>query len=324
MTKRQTLRVLLVEDDDNDAELMKRQIEHSNGFVLHTKRVETEVQVRRALNDESWDAVICDFNLPKLDALKVLDIMENLGLDLPFILVSGKISQEAADDIFDRGGVHEYVDKKNIGRLGAVFHREMATRAAYDQLLRAWADALEIRDHETAGHSERVTSLTLALARELNTSETELLHMRRGALLHDIGKMGIPDSVLLKPGKLTDAEYSTMQRHPKIAYDMLTPLRHLRKSLDIPYCHHERWDGMGYPRQLQAYEIPVSARIFSVCDVYDAFTSDRPYHDKLPQSAALDYITDQSGKHFDPIVVEAFLRMIKFYNIEGDFHDAQQ
>ena len=314
----------MVEDNPDDAALMKYQIEQANGFNLYTEVVETETQVRASLNDRSWDAVICDFNLPTLDALKVLDILENYSLDLPFILVSGKISQEAAENIFERGGVHEYVEKKNIGRLGAVFHREMATRAAYDQLLRAWAAALELRDRETAGHSQRVTSLTMALARELKTSETEMLHIRRGSLLHDIGKMGLHDSILLKPGELTKEEILDMQRHPQLAYDMLIPMRHLRKSLDIPYCHHERWDGTGYPRHLKAFEIPVAARIFSVCDVYDALTSDRPYHQKASKEEALTYIAAQSGKQFDPLVVEAFLVMIKFYDEERDFHDAQQ
>src|SRR5688572_25756845 len=177
---RQTLRVLLVEDSEDDAELIKRQIERVNGFDLFIERVETEAQVRIALHTKSWDVVICDFNMPRLDALKVLDILEHFNLDLPFILVSGKLSEEQADEILGNKGVHEYVSKDRLSRLGAVFHREIATRAAYDQTLTAWARALEFRDRETAGHSERVTSMTVDLARSMKVSETEIVHIRRG------------------------------------------------------------------------------------------------------------------------------------------------
>lgn len=321
---RQTLRVLMVEDNEDDAMLMKRQIERADGYNLFMLRVDTKKGVYKAIREYSWDAVVCDYSLPKLNALEVLDILESEGLDLPFILVSGVITPGLAAETFKRGGVHEFVEKQNIGRLGAVFHREMKTRAAYDQLLNAWANTLEIRDLETAGHSKRVVSLTIALAREMNVKETELLHYRRGALLHDIGKMGIPDKILLKPGKLDPEEFDIIKKHTQIAYQMLLPMRHLRKSLDIPYCHHERWDGTGYPRGLKEDDIPLSARIFAVCDVYDAMLSNRPYHDSLGQKEALRYIAEQSGKHFDPQVVEAFLRMIKFYDERNDFIDAQQ
>lgn len=308
---RQTLRVLLVEDDEADALLIQRQIERANGFDLTLERVETELQVRQALHTKSWDVVVCDFNLPKLDALKVLQILDEFGLDLPFILVSGKISEEQADEILGNRSVHEYVSKNRLSRLAAVFHREINTRAAYDQTLIAWARALEFRDRETAGHSERVTEMTVALARQMKISETEIVHIRRGALLHDIGKMGVSDNVLLKPDKLTEEEYERMKKHPTIAYNMLLPILHLRKSLDIPYCHHERWDGTGYPRGLKGKEIPIAARIFTVIDVFDAMTTDRPYRIKLSKEFVLDYIQKQSGIIFDPDVVSAFMEMMK-------------
>lgn len=311
MPGRQTLRVLLVEDSETDGELIRRQVERSNGFDLFMEQVETEAQVRVALHTKSWDIVICDFNLPRLDALKVLEILDQFGLDLPFILVSGKLSEDQADEILGNKGVHEYVSKDRLSRLGAVFHREIATRAAYDQTLTAWARALEFRDRETAGHSERVTEMTVQLARSMMVSETEIVHIRRGALLHDIGKMGVSDSVLLKPDKLTDEELERMKKHPQIAYNMLLPIMFLRKSLDIPYCHHEKWDGTGYPRGLKGMEIPLAARIFTIVDVYDAMTSDRPYRIKLSKEFVLDYISKQSGKYFDPDVVTAFLEMIK-------------
>ncbi len=143
----------------------------------------------------------------------------------------------------------------------------------------------------------------------MSMNESELVLVRRGALLHDIGKMGVPDSILLKPGKLTLEEWQVMYQHPKLAYDMLAPINFLRPALDIPYCHHEKWDGTGYPRGLKGKGIPASARIFAVVDVYDALTSDRPYRKAWTKEKALEYIRDQSGKHFDPEVVETFLKL---------------
>src|SRR5581483_9371106 len=133
--------------------------------------------------------------------------------------------------------------------------------------------------------------------------------VRRGALLHDIGKMGVPDNILLKPGKLTDEEWEIMRRHPQYAFDLLTPISYLRRSLDIPFCHHEKWDGTGYPRGLKGEEIPLVARIFAVVDVWDAVTSDRPYRPAWTKDQALKHIQEQSGSHFDPRVVRTFLDM---------------
>lgn len=180
---------------------------------------------------------------------------------------------------------------------------------SYDATLNGWISALDLRDHETEGHSWRVTELSVQLARHMNMSEQEIVHLRRGALLHDIGKMGIPDSVLLKPGPLTEPEWDVMRRHPKYAYDWLSSIEFLRPALDIPYCHHEKWDGSGYPRGLKGEEIPLAARIFAVVDVWDALRSDRPYRPALPESSTRRYIMSHSGKHFDPAVVEAFLSM---------------
>jgi response regulator RpfG family c-di-GMP phosphodiesterase len=311
MDSRQLLRVLLVEDSIEDAELMTREIERSDHFDVYTERVETEAEVREALHDKSWDTVICDFSLPKLDALKVLSIIESLTLDIPFILVSGAITDKQADEMLGHKGVHEYVAKDKLARLGAVFHREINSLAAYDSTLVAWARALELRDRETAGHSERVSSMTVRLAREMDVSETEIIHIRRGALLHDIGKMGISDNVLLKPEGLTPEEMEIMRAHPLHAYNLLLPIQFLRKSLDIPYCHHERWDGTGYPRGLRGQQIPLHARMFAVVDVYDAMTSDRPYRNPFPARFALKYIGEQSGIAFDPVVVTAFVRMMR-------------
>lgn len=185
---------------------------------------------------------------------------------------------------------------------------------AYETTLEGWARTLELRDRETEGHSQRVMDLTLRLARKMGIGDDELLHIQRGAVLHDIGKMGVPDSILLKEGPLTDEEWETMRRHPVYAYEMLMTIPFLRKAIDIPYCHHERWDGTGYPRGLKGEAIPLSARIFAIVDVWDALRSDRPYRNAWPRDKTLTYIQEQSGKHFDPMIVEAFMDIMRVSN----------
>jgi PAS domain S-box-containing protein len=180
---------------------------------------------------------------------------------------------------------------------------------AYDRTLEGWSRALDLRDKETEGHSERVTALTLHLARALHVPEEDFIHMRRGALLHDIGKMAIPDRILQKPGPLTDEEMAIMRRHPEYARGLLAPIDYLRPALDIPYCHHEKWDGSGYPRGLRGEQIPLAARIFAVADVWDALRSDRPYRESWAADEAREYIRKQAGSHFDPRVVEIFERL---------------
>jgi response regulator RpfG family c-di-GMP phosphodiesterase len=182
---------------------------------------------------------------------------------------------------------------------------------AYDSTIEGWSRALDLRDKETEGHTMRVTEMTLQLARAAGVSEPELVHVRRGALLHDIGKMGIPDNILLKPGPLTDEEWEVMYRHPIYAHDLLSPISYLRPAIDIPYCHHEKWDGSGYPRGLKGDQIPLSARLFTVVDVWDALRSDRPYRPAWPEQKVLDHIRSESGKHFDPQAVAAFTEMIR-------------
>ncbi|AEV16610.1 HD-hydrolase domain protein [Thermus sp. CCB_US3_UF1] len=182
--------------------------------------------------------------------------------------------------------------------------------AAYDLTLWGWAKAVELRDQETAGHTERVTELTLRLARALGVPEEDLDDLRRGAILHDVGKIGIPDAILRKPGPLTEEEWALMKKHPVYAYEWLSGIPFLKKALEIPYGHHERWDGSGYPRGLKGWEIPLAARIFAVVDVYDALTSDRPYRQAWPKEKALAYLQEQAGKQFDPEVVQAFLRLM--------------
>jgi HD-GYP domain-containing protein (c-di-GMP phosphodiesterase class II) len=180
---------------------------------------------------------------------------------------------------------------------------------AYDSTIEGWSRALDYKDKETEGHSRRVTEMTLRIAREMGMNEEELVHVRRGALLHDIGKMGIPDSILLKLGPLTEEEWEIMRLHPVYSYDLLYPIAYLRPALDIPYCHHEKWDGTGYPRGLKGEQIPLTARIFAVVDVWDALRSDRPYRSARSEEQTIENIRALSGIQFDPKVVDIFFKL---------------
>jgi PAS domain S-box-containing protein/putative nucleotidyltransferase with HDIG domain len=180
---------------------------------------------------------------------------------------------------------------------------------AYDTTIEGWSRALDLRDRETEGHSRRVTTMTMALAEAMGLTGAELVQVRRGALLHDIGKMGIPDAILLKPGPLTEDEWVLMRKHPVYAYELLAPISYLRPALYIPYSHHEKWDGTGYPRGLVGEQIPLAARIFAVVDVWDALCSDRPYRKGWPARRVREHLAAGAGTHFDPEVVAAFLEM---------------
>jgi GAF domain-containing protein len=182
---------------------------------------------------------------------------------------------------------------------------------AYDTTLEGWARALELRDRETEGHTRRVTELTLRLARYMGVSDSEIVNIYRGVLLHDIGKMGVPDHILKKKGKLTPEEWVEMRQHPTYAYNLLAPIAFLRGVMDIPYCHHEHWDGSGYPRGLKAEQIPLAARIFSVIDIWDALLSDRPYRTAWPREKVKDHIKESAGSILDPRIVNIFLSMIE-------------
>jgi len=182
---------------------------------------------------------------------------------------------------------------------------------AYDSTLQGWSQALEKnKDEETEGHTQRVTNLTVEFARAYGISEDEIVHVRRGAILHDIGKMGIPDNILLKTGKLTKKEWKIMREHPGNAYSMLEGIEYLAPALDIPACHHEHWDGTGYPRGLKGEEIPLAARLFSIVDAWDALRSDRLYRGPMTVKATKKTIVAEKGKRYDPELVDFFSRFI--------------
>ena len=182
---------------------------------------------------------------------------------------------------------------------------------AYDSTIEGWSKALDLRDKETEVHTLRVTEMTMVLATAAGIPEDEIIHIKRGALLHDIGKMGVPDTILLKAGRLTDDEWEIMRQHPVYAHDMLYPIEYLRPALSIPYSHHERWDGTGYPLGLQGERIPLSARLFAIVDVWDALRSNRPYRQGWPEEKVLQYIRAEAGAHFDLQAVELFLQVVK-------------
>jgi putative nucleotidyltransferase with HDIG domain len=248
--------------------------------------------------------------------------------------MSGTIGERRAVQLM-KAGAHDYIDKTRPGRLLPVVRRELAEArerqarrsaeralrereqqavlelaAAYEATLEGWARALDLRDRETEGHSRRVTALALQLARRMGVSEEDCVHLRRGALLHDIGKMGIPDSILLKAAALDAEERQVMRRHPEYARELLGGIEFLRAALDIPYSHHEWWDGSGYPRGLRGEEIPLAARIFAVVDVWDALRSNRPYRRAWPAEDARHHLQVLAGSHLDPAVVRAFFEML--------------
>ncbi len=190
-------------------------------------------------------------------------------------------------------------------------HTNQNIQQAYESTIEGWSHALEIRDRETEGHTLRVTELTMRMSRLMNFSEDQLRHIHRGALLHDIGKLGIPDDILHKPGPLTEEESRVMHTHTQIAYNLLYPIDYLKPALNIPCYHHEKWNGTGYPHKLKGEAIPLEARIFAIIDVYDALSHDRPYRKAWPKQKVIEYILAESGKHFDPNVVEIFIKEIQ-------------
>ncbi|MCG2787251.1 MAG: PAS domain S-box protein [Anaerolineae bacterium] len=456
------LRVLVLEDRPADAELVLYELKRSGYEFVH-QRVDTQNAYCQAIQ-EPLDIILADFSLPQFNAMQALHILQEHNLDIPFIVVTGTISEEAAVETMKQGAA-DYLLKDRLSRLGQAVQRalhekqlrdekrisEAALRIseekfskafrispdaiailrlsdgeyieinqgfsdltgykpedvigknglsltlwadldenrgyfqnmreqgeinnmegvfkkqdgslwiglissrtievkselfiisiirditarkraelelqrahhdlaeAYEATIEGWSRVLDLRDKETEGHTQRVTEMTLRLARALGVSDEELVHIRRGALLHDIGKMAISDSILQKPGPLGEDEWKAMRLHPEYAHQMLYPIVYLRPALDIPYCHHEHWDGSGYPRGLKGEEIPLAARIFAIVDVWDALLSNRPYRKGSTEEAVLAYIQKHAGAYFDPRLVESF---IDLYN-RGVFNDTQ-
>lgn len=315
------LRILLIEDNTDDEELLRHALEHRSGYKPVIQRVDTEGATLRALEEATFDLVICDFLLPRFSAPRALEIVREKLFDIPFIILSGFEDEETALKML-KIGANDFIYKRNLSRLSFAIRRELMQAGArmkgrieiersYIMTVEAWGVALERRDVTTKNHTSRVTDLTLRLARLLRVSGSQFRSIHYGALLHDIGKMGIPDAILLKRDKLDPSEMAIMKMHPGIAFEMLSHIPFLRDSLDIPYSHHEKFDGTGYPRGLSGDRIPFSARLFSVCDVFDAVTNERPYRESWPKDQAIEHLHAEKGKSFDPAVVNKFIELIK-------------
>lgn len=198
---------------------------------------------------------------------------------------------------------------ENTETFDRLIDSNLELQMAYDSTIEGWSKALDLRDKETEGHTLRVTEVSVQFAQKLGISQADIINIRRGALLHDIGKIGVPDHVLLKPGPLTDEEWVIMKRHPETALELISGIKYLNKAIDIPYCHHEKWDGTGYPRGLHGNDIPIAARLFAIVDVWDALSSDRPYRTAWPSAKIYQHIIQGSGTHFDPDLVPVFLKL---------------
>jgi response regulator RpfG family c-di-GMP phosphodiesterase len=271
--------------------------------IVHIKDLKgasEQFMPRDFLADEEFVAYFAVPLIAKGEVKGVLEIFNRspLHVDMDWLDFLDSLSWQTALAV-DNALLFEKIQRSN-------FDLELA----YDATIEGWSKALDLRDRETEGHTQRVTEMTVKLAQAMGFPDLELVQIKRGALLHDIGKMGVPDNILLKPDKLTDEEWKIMKTHPQLAYDMLQPIAYLKGALDIPYCHHEKWDGSGYPRGLSKTQIPLQARMFAIVDVWDAVTSDRPYRKGWTTDQALKLIQEQRGKHFDPDVVDVFLHKI--------------
>jgi putative two-component system response regulator len=321
---------ILIVDDEPGGRFTLESILEEQGYQI--EMAENGLDALEKARQLLPDVILLDVMMPGMDGFEVCQRIRRdpILAEIPIIMLTALDDRKS----FLRGlesGADDYITKpydryelrarllgitrlnrykKLLDERANIEQAHAQLLAAYDATITGWSNALDLRDKETEGHSQRVTKMSEDLARMMGVSEMGLIHMRRGALLHDIGKLGVPDSILLKPEKLTHEEWAIMKKHPQYAYDMMYPIEYLRPSLDIPYCHHEKWDGTGYPRGLKGEEIPLAARIFAIVDVWDALTSDRPYRPAWDEDKALEYIHEQSGLHFDPQVVVLFNKLM--------------
>jgi putative two-component system response regulator len=325
-----TSTVLIVDDEYAGRETLQSVLEGEGYRLEMAENGWQAIEKAKALLP---DVILLDVMMPGMTGFEVCQRIRNdpQVAEIPIIILTALDDRESllnslkagADDFiskpFDRYELRaRLIGITRLNRYHKLVQERTKLQEAHSQLLRAyeatiegWSRAMDLRDRETEGHSQRVMDLTLRLAMAHGMNSEELVHVRRGALLHDMGKLSVPDSILHKPDKLTDEEWAIMRTHPQLAYNMLYPIEYLHPALDIPYSHHEKWDGSGYPRGLKGEQIPLAARLFAVVDVWDALTSDRPYRRAWTNENALAYIKEQSGKHFDPQIVDLFFRVNK-------------
>ncbi|MBZ5561524.1 MAG: response regulator [Acidobacteriia bacterium] len=328
--------ILIVDDEPAIGELLSRTLT-SEGFVCRTFVRGQEALA--ALGQQAFDAVVSDLRMPEISGLDLLNQIRRTHPHIAFLMATGvddirvgvQAMKDGADDYltkpFDSQTVvislSRALEKKALEREVETYRKRLEEMVdqrtkqlqaackrierTYDDTLEALAAALDLRDNETAGHSRRVMRYCLEMAQAMGCTDNQLTSIARGAYLHDIGKIGIPDAILLKPGKLAEDERVVMETHVRIGYELVCRIPFLASAAEIVLTHQERYDGTGYPQGLMADEIPVGARIFAVADTFDAMTSDRPYRQALSYPVARDEIMRESGKQFDPMVVGVFL-----------------
>lgn len=325
---------ILIVDDEFAGRQTLESVLDGEGYELHM--AENGMQALEQARQYLPDVILLDLMMPGMTGFEVCERIRNDPqlAEIPIIVLTALDDRQSMLDAL-KAGADDFITKPfdryelrarllGITRLNR-YHKLIEERAklkeanqqllaAYEATIEGWSRALDLRDQETEGHSQRVTALTLQLAKRYGLSDEQLAHIRRGALLHDIGKLGVPDAVLHKPGILSEEDWEIMRKHPQFAYDMLEKVEYLRPALEIPLCHHEKWDGTGYPRGLKGEEIPIAARLFAIVDVWDALRSDRPYRPAWTKEQAIEYIRSESGKHFDPRVVEIFFKVIEETN----------
>ncbi len=323
--------ILIVDDDAQVREVLHQIFLSANYRCALASNGKDGLQVFRTAQPP---LVVTDLKMPVMDGIALLEGIRREDGDAAVIVLTGAPDVKTAIDSLKLGAYDFIMKPVNVDELLFAAERalerrqllierrayhalleqrvEEATRnlqAAYRATLEALGSALDSRDVGTEAHSRRVHGYALATAREYGMPEADIPDLEHGVLLHDIGKIGIPDAILLKPGRLTSEEWQTMRRHPEIGKRLIEGIAFLRGAVPIVYCHHEKWDGSGYPRGLKGDEIPLGARIFSAVDAFDAMTFDRPYSTAIPFDAAQAEIKRCAGSHFDPAVVEAFLRV---------------
>ncbi len=323
--------ILVVDDDPAVRDVL------SEGLSGDSYRCETAAdgsEALRKIESNGFELMVSDIDMPEMDGMRLLQEAKKVRPDMEIIMVTGVLDVETAIQSMRLGAsdyltkpfnlaevritVERALEKQRLVRENREYQRDLEARVqartaelsrSYQTTLEALATALDTRDTETMGHSLRVAAYTVRIAREMGVAEPELTEIYRGALLHDVGKIGVPDAILRKPGKLTPEEWVEMRKHPEIGYRILQGIHFLEGSRLIVLSHQERYDGKGYPRGLKGKEIPLGARIFSVVDTLDAMTSDRCYRKALSYETARDEIRKYSGIQFDPDVVEIFLKV---------------
>jgi putative nucleotidyltransferase with HDIG domain len=317
-------RILYVERNQMDVDLTAKHFADNAPHIDIEVASTTAAALDRLKSSPKIDLVLTDLRISGANPLDFLHDIKRVAPSMPFIVITGKGDEETAVAAL-KLGAYDYVVKRDdyLNELPYAIdnatlyadlnesHRRLTH--AYDATLAGWGKALELRDNGTDVHTQRVTEMAVKLAEALGIEDTQ--HIRRGALLHDIGKIGIPDAILHKAGPLSDDEWKVMRQHPQYAHEWLSPIDYLAQALAIPYSHHEKWDGSGYPQGLKGTEIPIEARIFAVIDVWDALLSDRCYRRAWTPQQAAAYLREQAGVQFDPDVVHAFLT---FFGVQDD------